>query len=246
MIRVLVVWEDLYFEPIGQIVRRRLSLRASGESTPVAGIMFHTAKGNSNFDRYVASTWPKVRSTGLPGNKGRIDHLICVADGDRLHEILTGQSGPPSAPADVPAWHAKIEAAWHDQLRAASKEAAPDAVHGRVLRWSKESIVLAGYDKGPAKDHLRIDARGAQAQAFLDRCSPVPTTVDPGVFTDTYRRPLWCLNELRKAQGLDSMTKNAPEIDDALRSLAVNEALAVCERVPDLERVVDLVCDLAQ
>lgn len=243
MTRLLVVWEDNYRDALGLFVTRRLSMRVrAGDAFPK--VLFHTCRGNGNFAHYVSSTWRNVRGKGLPGDPGKIDHLVCVADGDRLHDVLPTIGLPPKAAADVSSWHSAAERDWNDHLRSlCDPSVAPDTVHGRVLRWSKESLALAGYDRRASMlDTLGIDIESDFVRNTLRACSPPPTDVADEAFSDTYSRPLRCLRGLQPDKAVQ---KNAPEIDDALRALAKNDLALICKRVPDLERLVDLILELS-
>lgn len=248
MTRVLVVWEDHHYEALGPFVKKRVSARALAGESRFPEIVFHTSYGNGGFKRYVASTWENVRSKGLPGNPGVIDHLICVVDGDKLHEQLPTVAHPPASDADVAAWHAATEQAWESHLRGLCDTAPPATVHGRVLRWAKESVVLAGYDRDAAKQHLGIDLQSTSIKEHLALCSPVPSTVENASFSSTFRKPLRCLTDLdttQRAPRPPALSKNAPELDDALRALAREDCALIAERVPDIDRIADLIWQLA-
>ena len=90
MTRVLVVWEDKYFETLHTTATRLVRARAPEPSGVVPEIVSHTARGNGVFERYVQTTWPMARSAGVPGDRRPFDHLLCVVDGDRLHDLLRG------------------------------------------------------------------------------------------------------------------------------------------------------------
>lgn len=66
MTRVLVVWEDAYCEPLGLIMKRLVRAVAPAPDAEVPTVLRHTARSNSAFDRYAHTTWPAVRSKGLP------------------------------------------------------------------------------------------------------------------------------------------------------------------------------------
>ena len=245
MTRVLVVWEDLYFRELDHFVRSRLATHARPDATAYPQVLSDTAHGDGNFARFVEKTWPNVRGKGVNRSVGPIDHLVCVTDGDRLSERLPDVAKPRPDPSDVLSWHASAEATWQVHLRslAASTAAPASTVHGMVLRWSKESLVLAGYNSGAAKDLLGIDASSAEGLATLAACDPHPASVEPKAFTDTFRRPLKCLSDLAPRRRL----KNSPEVDDALRALAATASQrdVVCARVPDIDRIADRIWQLA-
>jgi len=188
MTRVLVVWEDRHYEALSTFARRRLRANASRAEFPV--LLFHTSNGNGAFGRYAESTWPRARASGLPGDPKPIDHVVFVADGDRLSELPLGTAPPPQDPAQIDEWHGVAEATWTEYLRARSPDSVPrETVHGVVLRWSKESLLLAGFDRPPTAEHLKIDVSRAGVSAFLRSCSPDPSTVEMARFSNAFRRP---------------------------------------------------------
>jgi hypothetical protein len=169
-----------------------------------------------------------------------------VADGDRLHEVFPSINPPPKSTHEVPAWHLKAEAEWQAHLRRlCDPSLSADTVHGLVLRWSKESLVLAGYDQAPLKEHLGIDYHSAEFQGAVVDCSPPVATVAETLFSDTYQRPLLCLRHVQQAAKRPPVEKNSPEIDDALKDLATRHLDPVCRRVPDIDRLVDLIWQLS-
>jgi hypothetical protein len=246
MSRILVVWEDAHWQSLRLVVNRRLPKCQSDPQRSFPSVMFHTAKGNGNFERYVSVTWRNAARNGLPTSPGPIDHLVCVADGDRLHEVLASINPPPKSAPEVAAWHLKAEAEWQAYLRGlCDPSLSRDTVHSLILRWSKESLVLAGYDQAPLKEHLGIDSHSAEFQHAVAECSPPVATVAEGLFTDSYQRPLVCLGNVQEALRHPSVHKNSPEIDDALKDLANSHLDPVCRRVPDIDRLVDLLWRLS-
>lgn len=248
MTRVLVVWEDRYYDTLGPFVKRRVAVRAPPGHAAFPQVLFHTAHGAGGFKRYVASTWDNARAKGLPLDKGPIDHLVCVVDGDKLHDHIELTSRPPTVAASVPAWLEAAEQTWHEHLRGLCDNAPKGTVHGRILRWSKESVILAGYDRDSIKQSLGIDIQAVAVKEHLARCVPTPPAIENMDFSNTFRRPLQCLKELDKAQRTPNasvLVKNAPELDDALRGLVRNDCATIAERVPDIDRLADLVWQLA-
>jgi hypothetical protein len=248
MIRILIVWEDRYFDTLGPFVKRRVSALAPPGHAGFPQILFHTSYGAGGFSRYVASTWDNARATGLPRDKGPVDHLVCVVDGDRLHDHVKLVGRPPTDAANVPAWLATAEQAWQEHLHRLCDNAPKATVHGRVLRWSKESLVLAGYDRDSIKQTLGIDVHTAALKEHLARCIPTPGTIKDAAFSDTFPRPLRCLKELDEAQRApraSALVKNSPDFDDSLRALVQNDCATIAGRVPDIDRLAHLVWQLA-
>ena len=243
MTRVLVVWEDKNFESL-DVASKRLVRALAADPTAIAPIVLgHTARGNGVFERYVETTWPVAKARGLPRDAYPIDHLICVVDGDRLHDLLRGEvNRAPDDAAEVSVWHQRAERSWQTYLRDRCPTDGPASttVHGIVLRWAKESAALAGYDQPMSRAALDLPV-GDRANAVLSKCSPDPRTVPDDRFTDTFRKPLGCLRLLRPDRTLDKMS---PEIDDAIKAFAKHQPLLLRARVPDLARIADLIWDL--
>lgn len=247
MTRVLVVWEDAGWKVLGALAKRLVSTTPVTPDERYPTVIGHTTEGNGRFAHYVDSTWPRVRPGGLPVDKGPIDHLVCVIDGDRAHERVKEIARPPKDPAATTAWHQDAEAAWTAWLRQRCPTDGPPAttVHGVVLRWSKESVLLAGYDQPATSEHLALDVEHPDVTAMLETaCTPDPRTVADGAFADTFHQPFDCVNQLRKARKLTAVAKNAPEIDDAIRDLTRQSLSMIRTRVPDLARLADLIWSL--
>jgi hypothetical protein len=245
-VRILIVWEDDNFESLGRImVSRRGALRPMSQPD-YPELLFHTARGNGNFVRYAGKTWRNIRAKGLPNNPGAIDHLICVVDADKLSQLLPSTGRLPAAPEDVSDWHKSAETVFVELIRQACRESSmpPDTVHGIALRWAKESVVLAAYDCYASKDKLGIDIERKEVAEFLAKCAPPPEQVKRSMFSNTYRHPVRCIDGLLKSQGLPVLGKG-PEYDDVLLALKGEDLGKVCERVPDVDRLVNLVWGLA-
>jgi len=111
-----------------------------------------------------------------------------------------------------------------------------------VLRWAKESLLLAGYDQPAMEAHIDVSAEHPDVAAALARCTPRPPQgVDDARFTDTFRHPSTCLKLLRTARGLGPLHRSSPDIDDALRALARESLPTIRARVPDIGRIAGLV-----
>jgi hypothetical protein len=244
MTRVLVVWEDDHWKPLGAFAKQMVRALAPAPDAEIPTVLGHTTRSNGAFTRYVRDTWRKARPAGLPEDGGAIDHLICVVDADRLHELFPAHiPRPPPEAGAIAAWHVAAERVWHAHLRAQCEPGGPptSTVHGIALRWAKESLLLAGYDQPAMEAHLDISAEHPGVVDALDRCAPRPRQVDAARFTDTYRHPFKCVNLLRDARKLAPLHKSAPEIDDTLRTLARQSLTTIRDRVPDVARLAALV-----
>jgi hypothetical protein len=248
MTRLLIAWEDEYFKKLDPFVKKRVAARAPAGVVVYPVLLSHTTYGAGGFKRYVSSTWDMARSVGQPSNPGLIDHLICVVDGDKLHEQVDTIPRAPVQANAVGSWLAGAESAWQNHLRGLVGKAPKLSVHGVILCWCKESLVLAGYDRGAAKRHLGIDVQASGEQAFLRACKPPPASVPDALFSATFRKPQRCLDEMAKARSsgrTSAFGKNALEFDDMLTELAREDSAIVAGRVPDLDRLADLIWRLA-
>jgi hypothetical protein len=248
MTRVLVVWEDAHCEALGALIRRAVRTRSAPDAVAGPAVVCHTSRGNGTFARYVRDTWPLARVRGVPLDPHPIDHMICVVDADRLHELKGVVTAPPDATA-TDAWHAEVERAWQGWLRSQCDPDGPPVttVHGLVLRWAKESVLLAGFDQPAWVRFLEVDTSALAVQTELRRqCTPYPSEVPDVSFTSTFRRPLSCLHLVRQACRLSRLDKNDVAIDDALYALARESLPTVLARVPDLGRLTSLIWSLHQ
>ncbi len=246
MTRVLVVWEDTYFQPLDDILNRVVKKQAPSVEVSRPTVLHHTARSNTAFERYVETTWPKIRVRGLPINPGAVDHVVCVVDADKLSDLLRQMPPPPNAASGIVAWHATAEHLWNSHLRSKCPPDGPTAasVHGVVLRWSKESVLLAGYDQASFAQHLDCDIATLEIEQYLKSCHPAPSEIDGEGFANSFRRPLQCLRGLRKAAKLAELPKNSPQFDDVLRKLGRECLGKLCERTPDIPRIAELVWKL--
>ncbi|HWO24326.1 MAG TPA: hypothetical protein VNO30_36530 [Kofleriaceae bacterium] len=248
MTRVLVVWEDAHCESLGDLVKRAVNAHGAPDAVARPTVVRHTSRGNGAFSRYVHDTWPLARARGVPLDPRPIDHVICVVDADRLHELKV-VAAPPSDTNATAAWHEEAERAWKGWLHS---HCAPDGppvatVHGLVLRWAKESALLAGFDQPAWARLLDVEISAPATQAELRRqCKPHPSEISDAAFTNTFRRPLSCLQIVRQACKLSRLDKNDPTIDDALKALARESLPTVLARVPDLARLASLIWSLQQ
>jgi hypothetical protein len=247
MKRVLVVWEDRYFEALHGVLKSALGRREGAPGDLRGQLAADTANTNSAFARYVRETWPRVRAVGTPHDPRALDHVVFVIDGDAIHRLIPETAKRPRTAADVPRWHQQAETAWvRFLLSHAGPDVAPTSVHGVVLRWSRESVVLAGWDGLSASAALDIDLDHDEVKKVLAACDPNPARVAPAGFTDHFRAPLDCLNSLRRARGIPALDKNATDVDDALRAMARSELPLLESRVPDIVRLAERVQSLIE
>jgi hypothetical protein len=173
-----------------------------------------------------------------------------VVDADRLHELKpVGAKPKPTDVTATDAWHEEAQRAWEAWLRSQCAPDGPPAttVHGLVLRWAKESVLLAGFDQPAWARLLDLDLSTPAAQAELKRqCTPHPSKVRDDMFTNTFRRPLHCLQLVRQACKLSRLDKNDVTIDDTVSALARESLPTILARVPDLVRLTSMIWSLHQ
>lgn len=248
MTRVLVAWEDEKFDRLGELVSRVVHSSAPAHGVEHPRVVHDSAGTNGAFARYVGAAWPRARTLGVARDPKPFDHLICVVDADRLHDLIPASiKKAPNDATGVAAWHADATEKWTAWLRSKSDAAGPDpkTVHGVVLRWSKESLVLAGYDQPAAAVHLEIDvAHSDVAAALRTQCNVHPSTIEDRLFTDTFRQPRHCVDLLRVARKLRKLPKSAQPFDDALKALAKESLAIVRTRVPDIDQLARLIWSL--
>lgn len=248
MTRVLVVWEDAHCEALGELVKRAVQTHGGPEVPARPTVVRHTSRGNGAFSRYVRNTWPLARARGVPSDPQPIDQMICVVDADRLHELkdVGAKPKPPDVTA-MDAWHEAAERAWQVWLRTQCDPDGPPAttVHGLVLRWAKESVLLAGFDQPAWVRFLDVDTSAPAVQTELRRqCTSHPREVSAELFTNTFPRPLHCLQLMRQACKLSRLDKNDVTIDDAVSALARESLPTILARVPDLAHLTSLIWSL--
>jgi hypothetical protein len=148
---------------------------------------------------------------------------------------------PPAVPAAVGGWLKTAEQQFAGYLR--TKSHAPSTVHAVLLRWAKESLTLAAYDRPQAADNLGIQISDPHVQTYLAACSPPPASVPARDFTNTFRDPVGCLDGILRAQGRSAVGKGST-MDDVIRALSGSDLTVVCARVPDIDRLLTLAWSL--
>lgn len=251
--RVLLVWEDTYFETLVPFVKRRVRELRPGSAAFYPETISVTAKANTKFAHFVRETWPRVRATGMP-NQGKprsIDHVVCVVDADKLADLSLEIPSPPREHSALESWQLAAETTWTDYLRSCSEKAPPSTVHGALLLWNKESLLLAGFDTPCFGDTLSIDQSSRECEEFLAKCSPKPKELvesRASEFSSHFRNPLKCLTDLHRVTNAKERTlaKNAVEIEDTLRTLATTDSALIAERVPSIDAIAKLIWSLAE
>lgn len=236
MIRVVVCWEDRFHDSLDRCLRRMMQHARGGGSDPERLLFFDDARGNGGFVKYVRESWPILATKGLPKSGGAIDHLVCIADADRAEQCCGADPAPVTPTFD---WLHGCDEAWTERLRR-DAPIAPERVHGRFLRWSKESLVLTGHDLPTSLKKLGCRDLEA-ARRHLDGCAPSPSSVPDDGFADRFRRPERCIQDVVTASGGIAPRKGQPPIDDAIDEISRHHLARLATRAPELVAVAALV-----
>ena len=243
--RILLAWEDRYFEGLRALSRAATrSVRAELGVASAPRIFDDSIQGYGGAGRYLGVDWPRMRSKGLPHSSGPIDHLVIVLDADTAHHFLDNLPRPPEKGA-TGAWHARATSALEARLRASAPRD-PDRVHGVLLRWAKETLVLAAHDQTELLAALDRKVPIEAARSMLYRgCNPDPRQVEDAAFVDVFRSPKACMADLAAAFGLGRAKKSDLRFDDLLGKLARADIATPMNRVPDLRRLAEKIVTLA-
>lgn len=196
-----------------------------------------------NFAGFVESQWPQFRKRGFPvAGKPRPRALFCIADADvaAAQLGLTAQSEPHDD------WIVEAEAEFTDFLRAKADK--PETVHGALLRWNQESLLIAVHDELEAMQRVAgpMPINQSALKDFLGQCTPCPSEVPDARFTNTFDKPQACLAELVRALGWRKLKKGDPRKGEVLRWSSANVLGKLVRRVPDLARIAARFHSIAQ
>ncbi|MDI1449662.1 hypothetical protein [Polyangium sp. 6x1] len=240
MTRILVLWEDKFFQKLDTCLRR--ALRTTREAgTSGAEITAFGVNGRGGFDPFIRADWPIAARRGFLRSSGPIDHLVCIADADKATTCCTIED-PPKAPARTDNWVIRASNAWTTKLRTSATF--PDRIHGHFLRWNSESLLIAAHDVEPALQKLQCRNREGLA-AFLRTCDPIPGSVPPEMFVEQFRKPQGCLEKMLEAGGSAQHRKGSVPRDDALDEASRTALDRLLGRVPDLLSIAQLLQRLA-
>jgi hypothetical protein len=246
--RVLILWEDRYCDGLDRFLRGAVRFVRRHRAIAPPQIFPHAVRGWGNFKPFVHHDWPRMRRAGwkLPSDlrgSGPVDYLLCVADADAAAECCRGLG---SCHDDTDLWVRMANERWTTELRANAQVDA-QRIHGCFVRWSRESLLIAGFDSPRAlarlADGRKFDAAGLAT--FLGSCQPSPKETDDDLFVERFRSPGECLKKMLAAGGFPPLRKNAVPVEDALKELSREPDLErVLLRVPDLLCLAELLCSL--
>jgi hypothetical protein len=239
MARVLVAVEDQHFGPLERAIRR--ACRHLEPAFPDAHVQFDTVRGMGGFHRFAGTNLHIARANGWM-NFGQIDAAMCVMDADRASKLLKVPS-PPAVESDQ--WLHESEGAFLDKLK---EWGAPEdfPIKPHLLRWSLESLFIAGYDTFASDEVLKIlgtplghhEARSGLNDYFKNCTPDIPANCPDNEFCERWQKPQRCLDGMVKAVGAASLAKQAVQRVDLTNLLTPGDRLdTVLQRVPDLEAI---------
>ena len=241
--RALLVWEDTYCNKLHLLLKRCYA--HLGET--VVEIYKDSSNGNSKFDNYIQRSWPIAHRKGLL-RSGPIDYVVCVADADRATSCCHAVEPPPSPQEPVDSlnqWITTANTLWTDALRE-NASLAQDRIFGRFLRWSKESVVAACFDKPDILAELgSVD--DDVLKLYLKTCVPAaPAAISDDTFVHQFRKPQECLKSGARAVGIGPLSKSSSAIDIAIEKVSSLYLDTLLRRVPDLKLIAELLGELGK
>lgn len=232
---VALLYEDEKYKQFDLLIRR---LRRASGGPPNLAIEPIPAFGYGGFRKEIR----RLISYPLP-RRPRVKpaHIVALADGDCPAQLVPGAPAPPPSASDQDAWCRALETAWHQRLTNDLPTEDRARVHTVVLRWSRESVLIACPE---ALSSSGAD-RAALDQFLANQCKPDPRTVADADYVSTFTRPQDCLERAFTAFGRHF--KKNREGEDIFRRIADDHSLhaRVLARVPDLRHLVDLLNRLA-
>jgi hypothetical protein len=134
---------------------------------------------------------------------------------------------------------------WTKTLRTATT-LDPDRVHGRFLRWSKESVVTACFDVPEALGKLgNFDQE--KLRRHLAQCRPHRADSSPDeMHIHEVRSPQSCLERGCASVDLAVPRKSSVVIDDVIDAASKTHIAKLVARLPDLRMLSHFVAELAQ
>jgi hypothetical protein len=229
----LLAYEDQYHDNLHLLIKK---LR---RDAALPGIILEktTVRGTGGFINDV----PKLLRTPLKQTRKPPDRLICLADADRPQNLVPGSPGPPAGDdgTSLDSWIVELEAAWLEHLRGRLNLPPADETRLRVvvLRWSKESLLIASPDA--LLEYAQKHERGPQVRALLANCDPDPWKAADREFMTAYQEPRSCLDVVFREIEERSYKKGRDD-EDLLRDHIIDNHQRRTElrrRCPDLDRL---------
>lgn len=243
-VKIALVWEDRHFDGLRAVGRAAArQLRKEPPSLPPSHLFDDSIQGYGGLKSHVRRDWARMRAHGLPKSPGPIDHIIYVLDADVAHEFLDIDPLPGSESTD--SWHRLASQALEGRIRGWSTRD-PERAHGILLRWAKESLILAAHDIDEAIGLLNRDASVDRARESLYAdCSPDPRRVEDADFIETFRSTKQCMEVVQASFGLGKLRKSDSRTSEVLRKAAGSDIHRLLGRIPDLRALAEKIIALS-
>lgn len=236
-VEIVVAWEDTNYQGLKcafSRARKRLPGREEFR------LSYESLGGNTNCVRHVKNSWPKLRKFGKP-RSGPVDHIVYVLDADALGNIVPTLEAPMGKSDE---WYPKTVERLRDHLRELTI-LDPDRIHVHLLRWAKESVLLAMHDQiQPIRRLIGFDKEvdvSARLSDLYQRCEPDPRQVADREFIETFRNTKKCQALLEQALGLPKLRKSDQRVDDAIDAFSASALEVLLRRIPDLRSLAEKV-----
>lgn len=233
---IVLLYEDAYHAGLHRLVQ---ALRRGTDARPTI-LEARSARGSGGF---VSEVGPQLRAP-LKQTRRPPDLVVCVADADRPTNLAPLAAGVPDDPSALDTWVRELERAWHASLveRARIDEGTAARLRTLVLRWNKESLLVACPDALVAYGERSSPGKGARVEALMAACIPAPRSIADAAYTLEYRDPARCIEQIARLVHDRSYKKGLHDEDLLLNHVVAHELhrAQVLARVPDLQRLVAL------
>ena len=245
--RILLCWEDRYFTGLRAVCRS--AVRVLREELGIRGalpLLFDdTARGDGGWKKHLTRDWERIQRAGIPNRgAGPLDHILYVCDADSASRVLEEVDSPPRQ-GSTQDWHARATECFESNLKKLASD--EDRVHGVLLRWHKETLLLAAHDQ---EEILRIlnweKVPGDGRTQLYANCEPRPDRVEDPDFIDTFRSTGECLGKFTQAFGVAKLRKSDPRVDDVLAKFGQAEIRLLMKRVLDIRNLAEKIVTLSQ
>lgn len=246
MARVLVAVEDTYYQPMERIIRRACESEDGVNLRHL--VKFLPVQGDGGFGKFINRDFNIAISGGIP-KFGKVEGLCCILDADSAGRSL-GVDKPPIDSAGLEEWHESASEAFRAKLIGwGVPEDFP--LHGVLLRWNLESVILATYDRWWEPNALR--ALGIQAtnpsvkwEERLKSCRLDPRSVEDTEFVSQWRSPGKCVNDLIQALGGGQLAKKDPRRTDLINAVTKHKSdlESILARLPDVAHAAKSISEL--
>lgn len=242
---VLVAWEDSNFTELARLLRRAV-VHVSGNALTPKEAHHHIPSlpmgGDGGFKPFVSKggDWSLVYAKGIDQyGSNPADELVCVVDGDKLHNHSIDGIERANLDADLAEWRKNTSKSWTLYLHSVAVH--HEHVHGHVLTWNKESLVLGAISSDMPSDISGLLPDRKPWNQIAEECGDqAPTASDD--YASRFRKPRECLES--KVGILDA--KQGATCDAILKAASKSSVVGVLQRCEDLRELAELVWQLLQ